>query len=145
MLLDPIIARLTVEVPDLINRVEGAAELSELVKRGDLPQETPAAFVLPLGLRGGEGEASAGAYTQTVEETVAVILVLEAAGEATGARALPKLDELIGQVIDALCGWAPAGEIGVFRLESGNLVSLSAGSVIYQLNFSIAEQIRIVT
>ncbi|MEX2126969.1 MAG: hypothetical protein WD871_01830 [Xanthobacteraceae bacterium] len=143
MLLDPVIARVKQAAPALGGRVEGAAELSALVKSNALPQVTPASFVLPNGLRGGAADAVTGLFRQQLDEVVSVVLIVRVAGDRTGAGALPTIDTVIGQVVNAVCGWAPAGQIGVFRLSAGRLVSLNAGAVIYQLDFAIADQLRI--
>lgn len=143
MQVDDAIVRLEAQVPALARRVEGAAELSELVRKNNLPQQTPAAFVLPLGLRGGEADTSAGIFRQSFDETIAVVLIIESAGDATGGKALPTIHALIWAVIAAIAGWAPADEIGVFRLMRGQLVSMSRGIVIYQLDFAIQDQLRI--
>lgn len=143
MRLDAVIDRIGATVPALSGRVEGAAELSALVKSGNLPQQMPAAFVLPLGLRGGQAEAATGIFIQSFEDTISVVIVEEAAGDATGAIALPTIDTLAWSIIAAVCGWAPGDEVGVFRLARGQLVSLSAGAVIYQLDFAIQDQLRI--
>jgi len=143
MLIDDVIARLNDKVPDLIHRIEGAAELSALVRSKSLPNELPFAFVLPLGLRGGANEVTAGLYRQIVDDTISVVLLVEAAGDHSGEKALPEIDALKEAIINAVCGWAPADAFGVFRVTRGALVSLNAGTVIYQLDFSISDQLRI--
>jgi hypothetical protein len=45
-------------------------------------------------------------------------------------------------VLAALGGFDPAEAIGVLRLQRGELVSLNAGAVIYQLDFAILTQLR---
>jgi hypothetical protein len=142
MLVDDIIERLD-DVTGLTGRVEGAAELSALVKSGNLPQQTPAAFVLPLGLRGGQWEVSTGIFRQAYEETVSIVLVLESPSDATGAKALPEINDLIWGIVEKIAGWAPAEAVSVFRLVRGALVSMSAGTLIYQLDFALQNQLRI--
>lgn len=143
MLVDQVIARLVVLVPDLGTRIEGAAELTALVTSGALPNVTPCAFVLPLGLRGGAASAVTGLFRQSVDEVVGVVLIVEAPGSDTGAPALPTIDALVNAVIAALCGWRPDAEIGVFQLARGALLQVSNGAVMYQLDFSIPDQLRI--
>ena len=152
MLVDAIIARLEAEIPDLAGRARGALELSELIRQGALPAYSPAAFVVPAGLAPtGEAESSAGAYLQTLDELVAVVLILRSAGDVTGARGQPKLNELLLAVLAALAGWAPEdgveetglGGIGVLELRGGNLVQLDAGNIFYQLDFAQRAQLRI--
>jgi hypothetical protein len=123
--------------------VRGAAELSALVKSGNLPQRMPAAFVLPLGLRGSQGDAATGITRQALNETIAVVLVAPAIGDETGGRALPTLAALIDAVVARVVGFSPADAIGVFTLGRGQLLSVNDGVVMYQLDFTIADQLRI--
>ena len=76
------------------------------------------------------------------------VLVMRAAGDATGARSADPLRDLRNEVIARIVGKeAPSdwgGEtIGVFRLSRGELLSMSAGTLIYQLDFAIDDQLRI--
>ena len=145
MLVEDLVARLAGSVAALAGRVAGAAELSELVRQKALPQASPYAFVLPLGLIArSEGDAMAGAFVQGVDEMFAVVLFVRATGDVTGARALPTIDELVWAAIEAVCGWGPDAAIGVFRLARGQLLSAEAGAVIYQLDFAIQTQVRII-
>ncbi|ODR93526.1 hypothetical protein AUC70_11720 [Methyloceanibacter stevinii] len=145
MLVNPVIERLDAEIPTLQRRVAPAGELAALVNGGNLPQVMPAAFVLPLGLRGSEPDAATGLYRQDFNEIVGVVLMTNSAGDVRGGRALDKQDPLIAAVILALAGWAPdlPDVQGVFQLDRGRLVSLTAGTVTYQLDFSIRAQLRI--
>lgn len=145
MLAADLVARIEERVEALAGRVEGAAELAELIRQNAWPQASPAAFVIPLGLTAlSQGDAAAGAFTQAVGEMWGVLLVVRAAGDITGAKAWPKIDELVWQVIAAVCGWAPDDQTGVFRLARGGLVGASAGRVSYQLDFVIEDQVRII-
>jgi hypothetical protein len=146
MLVADLSARIMAEVAALSDRVEGAAELTELLRRKALPQASPFAFVLPLGLRArSEGDAATGAFLQMIDELFAVVLIVRSAGDVTGAKALPKIDELVRAVIDAVCGWAPDEAVGVFRLARGQLLAVDAGSVQYQLDFALQQQARILS
>lgn len=139
-----IITRLNDQVPEFSGRIEGAAELAGLMRQNALPQVTPAAHVLPLGLRGGQAQAGAGTYRQEIEDVVAVLITLRAHSR-TGREALPDIDTLSRKVIDAIAGWGPGDAIGVFRLARGALVSMSAGTVLYQIDFALTDQLRIPT
>jgi hypothetical protein len=146
MLTDEVRVRLTAQISALGVRVHEAADLAELLRQKALPQANAAAYVLPLGLRPrGEGDASVNAFTQMVDEIVGVVLAVRSAGEASGAKALVKLDTLIDAVIAALSGWAPGAEVGVFHLSRGFIYPMGAGTVFYQLDFSIQKQVRILT
>lgn len=138
-----IIERLILRVPDLGGRVEGAAQFAALMKSNALPQVTPAAHVLPLGLQGGQAQAATALFTQAVEEMVGVVLTLRS-HDQTGARALEAVDVLIRDIVAALLGWGPDDAIGVFRLVRSGLVSMSAGTLVYQIDFAISDQLRII-
>ncbi|MFN3834635.1 MAG: hypothetical protein ACK4NO_01905 [Glycocaulis sp.] len=143
-MIDTVITRLKAEVSDFSGRIEGAAEFAVLMRQNALPQVTPAAHVLPLGLRGGQGQTGAGAFRQEVEEVIAVLITLRAHSR-TGREVLPDLDALIRKVITSVVGWGPDDAIGVFRLTRGQLVSMSAGTLLYQLDFAITDQLRILS
>jgi len=154
MLADAVVDRLAQKIPALAGgRVRGALEFAELVRQKALPNYTPAAFVVDGGMSGRGAESSAGAFLQDAEEGIAVVLVLRSAGDVTGARAQPKLSELKWQVLFALCGWAPEGAedededgtdpVGVLELRRGRINSVDAGTVFYQLDFAIRQQIRL--
>lgn len=130
-------------IPALANRVFGAARLAELLKQGAVPQATPVAFVIPLGLRGVSPDAVSGLFRQGLQRLVGVVLVVRNVGDGTGEKALVELDPLIEAVIDLLAGWAPDEAFGVFTLARGELVSIEAGTIIYQLDFAIDDQLRI--
>lgn len=143
-MIEAVKTRLADQVATLKDRIDGAADFAELMRKNQLPQVTPAAFILPLGLRGARAEASTGAFVQDVTETIGVLLVLRT-HSGTGDRALPELDALIASVIAALAGWAPGDETGVFTLTRGQLVNMQAGTIVYQLDFAINDQLRILS
>ncbi len=144
MLVDAVAALVEAADPSLSGRVQRAADLSELVRTNRMPAAPVAAFILPLGKRAlSNGEAMAGAFTQAFDETVGVLLVVRAAGDATGGKALPTIDTLADAVIAALCGQSPGDEPGVLRLSRAALISAEGGSVLYQADFSIERSVRI--
>lgn len=138
-----VIDRLETIAP-LARRVHGAAELAKLTERGSAATATPAAFVLPLGLRGGAADAATGLFRQSLERLVGVVLMVRNVGDATGAKAMTELDPLIEDVIGALAGWGSDDMFGVFTVARGELVSIAAGTITYQLDFAIEDQLRIV-
>lgn len=143
-MIEAVKSRLEAQVPELAHRVEGAAQFAALMKSNALPQHTPAAHVLPLGLQGGRADAMAGAFTQELQEAIGVILTLRSQSQ-TGDKALDPVNTLVRAIIAALAGWAPNDETGVFRLLRGNLISMSAGTIVYQLDFTITDQLRILS
>lgn len=140
-MIDAVVARLNAQVPDLNGRVEEALALAEMIREKRLPQHATA-LVIPLAFAGQAADTGSTIFRQTFQETVAVLLVLPV-HDQTGRRALARLRPLLGEVIDALAGWAPGDELGVFQLRRGGLVSADGGRMLYQLEFSITDQLRI--
>ncbi|MBI1201491.1 MAG: hypothetical protein GC182_03165 [Rhodopseudomonas sp.] len=128
-----------------IRTVDEAADLAALIGEGQLPQQSPAAFVLPLGFNGGEADVVTGLYRQAFNSVVAVVLVIQAPGDVKARKALATIDQLERDLCAVICGWAPAGAIGVFQATRGRLVSVANGLVIYQLEFALQDQLRITT
>lgn len=136
--------RLQEALPQLSGRVGTAAQLADLMARNALPQQTPAAYVLPLGFRGGRPSAMAGAYTQPLEEVVGIVLTIRS-HDRTGERALEDLRELLMAIMTAIAGWKPAEAVGAFVFQRGQVMAMAAGTVTYQLDFLIPTQLRIAT
>ena len=144
MLADDVIARLKDLVPQLSNRVEGAAHLAQLMAANQLPQHSAAANVIASGLSGGAADVGAGLFRQPYDETVTVYLTFRNV-QGSGGNALDLFDEVKWAVIEALCGWAPDGVIGVFRLVRGQVVNMATGTLLYQIDLAIGDQLRITT
>ncbi len=142
-MIDAVISRLKDEVPALGNRVEGALDLADMLRSGRLPENTNA-IVLPAGLSGLAPDATTGMFRQGFTETIAILL-LARVYDQTGRQALARMRPLIMEVITALAGWAPGDELGVFQLARARIVSMSEGNLIYQIELSIADQLRIPT
>lgn len=141
-MIDDVIARLKARCPEYGGRIEGAMELADMMRRKALPQVTPAAHVVPLGLVGREGDSANIVFTQMVDEAVGVLITLRT-HSATGARATDTLEGLISATLAGLCGWGPDTAVGVLRLLRGQLVSMDAGTLVYQLDFALMDQLRI--
>jgi hypothetical protein len=145
---DAVKARIA-DVPGIAGRIEAAANLSELISRGLAPQGGDAAFILPLGIRGGAEQAMAGLFIQDIAETLGIVLFIRAVGDTTGARSNDRLTPIRNAVIRQIVGWSPPSEwlegetVGQFRLSRGELISLSAGLLIYQIDFALTDQLRI--
>jgi len=138
-------ARIEAEVTDLAGRVEEVADLAVLVQKGGLPNRSPVAFVVDLGFDGGAADAAVNAFRQRVDNAIGVILYVEAAGDLKRRRALPTIDALKDALLDAVCGWAPADAIGDFTVRRGRLLSVAAGGVLYQIDFAIQDQLRVMS
>ncbi|MES2754882.1 MAG: hypothetical protein V4659_09480 [Pseudomonadota bacterium] len=130
-------------VTALAGRVQSAAKLAELQVRNQMPQVTPAAYVIPSGLRGGAADAATGLFRQAIDRMISIILFVRLAGDGMGAAATAALEPLIDAVIDRIAGWAPDDATGVFRLGRGELIAFAAGMATYQLDFILDDQLRI--
>jgi len=136
MLADDIITRLKDRVPGLQNRVEGASGMAQV------PQVTPAARVIASGLLGGQPDAGSDIFRQQFEETVSVYLIFRNV-QGAGGNELDLFDTLKFAVIEALAGWAPDDSFGVLRLTRGQVERFETGTLIYRIDLSIANQLRI--
>jgi hypothetical protein len=128
-----------------LRAVEEAADLSALIKAGQLPQQSPCAYVLPLGFNTGPSDAVTGLYRQAYEPVIGIVLVVQALDDAKGRKALATIDALEQLLFERMCGWAPDGAAGVFRALRGRLISVADGLVIYQIEFALQDQLRIST
>jgi hypothetical protein len=109
-------------------------------------QSPVAAHVVADGLTGGTPNAASGYFTQAFDETVSVVLSFR--NMQGGLRGLDLYDAVKWAVIEALCGWAPTGQdgtetVGVFRLARGRVIAQDQGTLIYQIDFAIGDQLRI--
>jgi hypothetical protein len=135
--------RISSEVAALKDRVEYVAALAALAAEGAMPQREVAAFVVPMGFDSRGAQAVVGMYTQAIVDTVGVVLCVKAFGDASAKRALVTIDALVDDVTKAVAGWSPGATAGVFEATRGRLVSVTKGLVIYQLDFSLLDQLRI--
>lgn len=128
-------------------RVHGAAKLGQLTERGPLQVQAgqAMAFVLPLGLSGGQETAATGLFRQAVDRMVGVVLGLKNLSDTTGEAGLIELEPLVDEVIAQIVGRAPDGAIGTLRLVKGELVSITAGTIQFQIDFALSDQLRITT
>jgi len=142
-LVEAVEARLVAACPVLTGRVGSALQLADAMARNALPQFTPAAFLLSLGLRGGPADAVAGMFRQAVDRYLGIVLIVRSAADPLGQRVVDELGPLIDGTINAIAGWAPDDAVGTYRLVRGELVSLAGGAATYQLDFALDDQLRI--
>ncbi len=142
-LVDSVAQRISDSVPDLAGRIEGIADLAFLIASSAMPQREVCAFVVPLGFDDRGGDSATGAHTQMLQNAVGVVLSIKALGDAKARKALPTIETLEKAVVNAVAGWAPEDTAGVFRVTRGRLVSVDKGLVLYQLDFSLLDQLRI--
>jgi hypothetical protein len=135
--------RIDAHVPALTGHVEDIAALAALIAEGAMPQADVCAFVCPLGFDDKGGDSATGYHTQMLEDAVGVILCIKARGDVKAKKALPTIGELKDDVIDAVAGWGPDDAIDVFFVRRGRLLSADKGLVLYQIDFSLTDQLRI--
>ena len=152
MLLDDVQARIASTVTELPDeRLQFAAELAELIRRDALPNAPISAYLLDGGTRPvGDGQSGAGFFIQAVEQRVAVVVIFNSAGDVTGGKVVGRADELLDRLTRGMVGWAPAGDAEHvyttdFRFGGSDPAALSAGRAMYQLEFAIGLQLRILT
>lgn len=140
-----IINRLKDQVSGLGLRVSGAADLAALMKKGTVPTQTPAAFVMPMGATGREAEVQIGLYRQVIDEMFAVVLCISSR-DRTGEKALAEVEVLIGQIIRAVAGWEIAPDaFSNFEFRRWFLARFADGVAVYEIHFILPEQLRIDT
>ncbi len=139
-----IIARLKDAVPDLQGRVHGAASLAAIMAKEAVPSVTPCVHVVPSGVTArATPSVMSGGYIQIVERGWALFLSLRV-HDPTGAQALDEADGLIDAIMLAIAGWEPTPDaIGVFVFRHAVLRTLDRGVAIYEISFSISDQLRI--
>ena len=115
-MIDAIMQRLLANAAGL-RSVQGALDLTRLLQSKGLPGEGPAAFVVPVGLRGGAVQDATGLFVQNTDETIGVVVVFRNV-EAGARGAADPVKPVIDAVIAALAGWGPEGAQDVFRLAS---------------------------
>jgi len=136
--------RIEALVPDLAGALGTATDFAALIERNQVPQRPGASgFILPGRLVGGPMGAMTGVFTQSVQQGVIVVLSVRVASDPTGAIALDQLSPVIDAVIRAVCGWSPDNAPGVWALSSAELVGSTAGTLIYQIDFTLQDQLRI--
>lgn len=134
-------ARLQARVPAL-RLIEDALSLTALTASQKLPLQSPAAYVVPAGVIGGKSEAMAGAFVQSVQDVTSIVLSVKP-HNATGAGKTESVGDLIRDVIEAVCGWAPAPGPGVYELRRCELQSMQGGIAVWRIDLSINDQLRI--
>lgn len=143
-MIDAVIARLESQIPELEHRVQGAGHMAELARSGGLPQVTPAAHVVPLGIRPSPANGGSGSYTQEIAEMIGVILTIRD-HSAEAKRVLADLRGFIFRIIEAIAGWVPPGGVSNFTFARAELAGSSKGTFIYQIDFAISDQLRILS
>jgi len=152
MLLDDVQARIAGKVTELpAERQQFAADLAELIRRDAMPNAPIAAYLLDGGTRAvGDGQSGAGYFIQAVEQRVVVVVIFNSAGDVSGGKVVTRADDLLERLKLGMVGWAPAGDAEHsyttdFRFGGSDPAALTAGRAMYQLEFVIGLQLRILS
>ena len=141
--------RIEAKIPDLAGRIKFAAEWAKVIETGQMPQSDFAGFVLPGLLSAGNANASAGAFTQALQETVLVVLCRRVTDDPTGGKAIDAIRPFAAAAIRAIAGWEPpvaegeSSPVGVFEFAQGELVGAVDGTLVLELHFRLNDQLRI--
>ncbi|GHC22305.1 hypothetical protein GCM10007291_22140 [Gemmobacter nanjingensis] len=139
-----IIAHLKAEVPALQRRVYAAADLANLMRSDAPPTLTPCAHVIPTGIAVlPNTTVVTGAYVQGIDWGIAVVLSLRAHDQNGERLAMNDAQPLIKQVALKLAGWNPAENLGVLMFRGAQLRAFARGIAIYEINFTLSDQLRI--
>ena len=141
--LEAVTRRIADKVPELAGRLKNAADFAQVIETNQVPQVTPAAFVLPGGMSGGAAEAGAGLFVQSFRETVSVVLMVRSAADPTSARAIDAATPLARALVKSVAGWGPDDAIGIFTLGRAELVGATRGVLTFQIDFELDDQLRI--
>lgn len=142
-MIDALITRLKSNAPLLGERVEGAASLSAFMASKEYPQTTPAAWVIPLTLGGGEAASSTGAHRQMLTRTIGVLWVVGYAGTVAGGELTADLAAIEAKIIAALAGFVPVAGQGALRLVRSGIDAQEDGFFFWQTEFAFTYQLRI--
>lgn len=135
--------RIILRVPQLAGRIGLATEFGRIMEANQVPQQTPAAYVLPGGLVGGAASAVTGLFRQDVRDGVKVVLFVRVAGDPLGDRGRKEAEPLFRAIIENLVGWCPDDALGVLLLERALLVGSANNCLVYEIDFYINDQLRI--
>ncbi len=140
--IDALRARIEEQVPSLVGNLGNATQFAQLVDKGQLPQWRMGGFILPGGLIGGQVRSATAAFIQDFQETIAIVLVCRVASDPLGERALDEITPLVRDVVMGVIGWAPEGVPGVYSLVKAELVGSQGGALIFQIDFTLFDQLR---
>lgn len=143
-MLEAVKTRLEDRVPELQNRIGLAIDFAKLRESRKAPQGGVNCYVMPSGTSGLQASVSSGVFVQDIRRGVSVVTMLRSV-DATGRRALGRVDEFLQDIQTALCGWSPAETVGVFELQAERPVGQEVGSLAFITDFRINDQLRIDT
>lgn len=137
---DAIKQRLTTRVPEL-RYIGDALALAALVKSGQLPAQSPSAWIMLASLSARAPAAASGLYIQPVTETLSVVLSV-LTHSAAGVGKAATVHDLVRAVVEALAGWGP-DDVAVIELARGEVMSMTGGQLTYRIDFNLSNELRI--
>lgn len=143
-MLEAMTERLEAHVPRLEKRVSTATDFSRLKARGVAPSGGLNAYLIPSGIQAGASDLMAGAFRQELRRGVTLVLLM-LASDPVGTQALDDIPGLLDECLQAICGWAPGEQSGVFELASARFATAEKGLISYLIDFRINDQLRVTT
>lgn len=145
MMVAPLKARLIARlVPGTLRSVDSAMDIGRLLDSKSIRPNGIQAYVVPGDRLGGKVDAMTGFFVQNVAEVVGVVISVPVIDDPKATRKVDPTDTTIEAVIAAIVGWAPPGIVGVFTLVRGRILRFDPGLLLYGIEFSIENQLRIV-
>lgn len=142
MIVQPVIDRLKAEVATFSGRVRGGTDYLAVIQNRSLPDAPVFAYVLYGGIaQNGTPNLGRNSYIHGVNRGVKVAVVIRTT-DPTGAKAVDELEEIVEDVLQALCGWRPGSEAGVFQMTGASVGGVNNGLLILQIDFTIMDQLR---
>ena len=114
--------------------VKGATSMAQAADRPH--SELPAAFVIAAREAGQPNARMTGSVLQRVERDIAVVYVVEHAGDADGADAVDPLEVVRDWGKAQLVGWLPEGGVEPITFVGGEVLEAANGVVWYADTFS---------
>ncbi|WP_425099137.1 phage tail terminator protein [Tropicibacter sp. S64] len=144
-MLEAVKTRLETQVPELFGRVGLALDFARLRESGAAPTAGVTCFVLPSGVSGLPVETmGTGLFIQNIRQGVSVVTMLQST-DATGQRALGRIDGFLGDIRTAICGWSHGDTVGLFELQAERPIPGERGVLAFISDFRINDQLRITT
>ena len=128
-----IIDRLKAGAASLGGRISGSAEFEEATKATDLA--LPAAFVMRMLDNAGPDQA-ADRTLQVLEEHFAVLVVVSNQVDPRGYAGSEQLDDVRGELLQALLGWRPDADHSPLAYVGGQHLAQDRARLWHQFSFS---------
>jgi hypothetical protein len=132
MNLQAVITHLRERLPVFERRVAGAAQFQVLPEAATL--QLPYAFVVPLDENPDANQSSNG-YLQTVDDSFAVIVVLDNKVDERGQGAATGVHDMRKLLFQVLLGWRPDDDYAEVEYDGGSLLRMDRARLYYQFEF----------